>query len=168
MWLPLSTTAWIQLQFSFSVAVHRVLPKPWKVMNWYKYSHKRHKKGLTHTNIDINTCDKHKLTKSLLTNPPARSQTHFLCKSLNSHSGLSMTQLRGCSICEALYSTAENSIIYRAAHHQLRISLTTFGPGFNSSPYRLNCCIFFAWISNICFRYHDKSRNLFQKKSVDK
>lgn len=148
MWLPFSTTAWIHFQFSFSVAVQ----SHYKTMKGYELEStptKDIKSPYTCTNIDINTYDKHKLTKSLLTNPLALSQMHFLCKSLNSHSGLAMTQLWGCSVCEALYSTVENSIIYRAAHHQLRLSLPTFSLGFNLSPYKLNCCIFFAWISSI-------------------
>lgn len=36
--------------------------------------------------------------------------------------------------CESFYSTSENSIIYRAAHRQLRLSLPTSNPGFKLSP----------------------------------
>lgn len=36
--------------------------------------------------------------------------------------------------CESFYSTSENSIISRAAHRQLRLSLPTSNPGFKLSP----------------------------------
>lgn len=67
MWLPFSTTAWIHFQFSFSVAVQ----SHYKTMKGYELEStptKDIKSPYTCTNIDINTYDKHKLTKSLLTN----------------------------------------------------------------------------------------------------
>lgn len=49
--------------------------------------------------------------------------------------------------CEALYSTPENSIIYRAAHHQLKLSSPTFCLAFifiSLQSGRLKSCISIA------------------------
>lgn len=165
MWLPLSPTPWVQLQFSFSIAVqsHSKAMKGYELVSTPT---KSHKKRLC-TNIDINTCDKYRLTEI----SPHKSSCPLACRlSLQVIEHLLRTAddsaLRS-SICEALYSAVENSIIYRAAHHQLRVSLPTFSLDFHLSPFSSTTAI-----SVLEFQMHvsdsmTKTTNLKLKKSLD-